>query len=96
MSRSPWRTSTQALAFYRDVLGLEQRADWSSGLDDRLRTAELDEARVFLEGVLASVAAGVVVRDAELLVRSWNKGAEELWGLRADATATARREVPDD
>jgi two-component system, chemotaxis family, CheB/CheR fusion protein len=50
----------------------------------RLRTAELDEVRIFLEGVLSSVAAGVVVLDAELLVRSWNKGAEELWGLRAD------------
>jgi two-component system, chemotaxis family, CheB/CheR fusion protein len=50
----------------------------------RLRTAELDEARVFLEGVLSSVAAGVVVLDGQLLVRSWNSGAEELWGLRAD------------
>jgi two-component system CheB/CheR fusion protein len=50
----------------------------------RLRTAELDEARIFLEGVLSSVAAGVIVLDAELLVRSWNSGAEELWGLRAD------------
>jgi two-component system CheB/CheR fusion protein len=50
----------------------------------RLRTAELDEARIFLEGVLSSVAAGVVVLDAELLVRSWNSGAEELWGLRAE------------
>jgi CheB methylesterase/PAS fold len=27
---------------------------------------------------------GVVVLDSELLVRSWNSGAEELWGLRAD------------
>ena len=50
----------------------------------RIRSAELDEARTFLEGVLSSVAAGVVVLDADLLVRSWNKGAEELWGLRAD------------
>jgi two-component system CheB/CheR fusion protein len=50
----------------------------------RVRTAELDEARTFLEGVLSSVAAGVVVLDAELVVRSWNKGAEELWGLRSD------------
>jgi two-component system CheB/CheR fusion protein len=49
----------------------------------RVRTAELDEARTFLEGVLSSVAAGVVVLDADLTVRSWNKGAEELWGLRA-------------
>ncbi len=50
----------------------------------RVRTAELDEARTFLEGVLSSVAAGVVVLDPETAVRSWNKGAEELWGLRAD------------
>jgi len=50
----------------------------------RERTAELDEARTFLEGVLSSVAAGVVVIDADLKVRSWNKGAEELWGLRAE------------
>jgi two-component system, chemotaxis family, CheB/CheR fusion protein len=50
----------------------------------RIRTAELDEARTFLEGVLSSVAAGVVVLDADLTVRSWNKGAEELWGLRAE------------
>jgi len=50
----------------------------------RVRTAELDEARAFLEGVLSSVAAGVVVLDAGLMVRSWNKGAEELWGLRTD------------
>ena len=34
--------------------------------------------------MLSSVAAGVVVLDSDLLVRSWNKGAEELWGLRAD------------
>ena len=50
----------------------------------RVRTHELDEARTFLEGVLSSVAAGVVVLDSDLMVRSWNKGAEELWGLRAD------------
>jgi two-component system, chemotaxis family, CheB/CheR fusion protein len=50
----------------------------------RVRTAELDEARTFLEGVLSSIAAGVVVLDADLTVRSWNKGAEELWGLRAE------------
>jgi two-component system CheB/CheR fusion protein len=50
----------------------------------RIRTGELDEARTFLEGVLSSVAAGVVVLDAEMRVRSWNRGAEDLWGLRAD------------
>jgi len=49
----------------------------------RLRTGELNEARGFLEGVLSSVGAGIVVLDSELRVRTWNKGAEELWGLRA-------------
>ncbi len=50
----------------------------------RIRSTELEETRFFLEGVLSSIAAGVVVLDAALRVRSWNRGAEELWGLRAD------------
>ncbi|WP_410655971.1 CheR family methyltransferase [Amycolatopsis sp. lyj-112] len=50
----------------------------------RIRGAELDETRMFLEGVLSSVEAGVVVLDGDLQVRGWNRGAEELWGLRAD------------
>ena len=50
----------------------------------RIRTEELDEARAFLEGVLTSVAAGVVVLDSGLKVKSWNRGAIDLWGLRAD------------
>jgi two-component system CheB/CheR fusion protein len=50
----------------------------------RIRSNELDEARAFLEGVLSSIAACVVVLDAELRVRSWNRGAEEMWGLRAE------------
>ena len=50
----------------------------------RTRSAELEEARTFLEGVLSSVAAGVVVLDGDMKVRSWNRGAEDLWGLRSD------------
>ncbi|MFC9434656.1 CheR family methyltransferase [Nocardia sp. NPDC057030] len=50
----------------------------------RIRTDELNETRTFLEGVLSSVAAGVVVLDEQLRVRSWNRGAEEMWGLRFD------------
>jgi two-component system, chemotaxis family, CheB/CheR fusion protein len=50
----------------------------------RTRTSELEEARYFLEGVLSSVGAGLIVLDADLRVRSWNRGAEELWGLRND------------
>src|SRR5205823_4365457 len=50
----------------------------------RIRSTELEEIRTFLEGVLASIAAGVVVLDRNLRVRSWNKGVEELWGMRAE------------
>ncbi|MEU7141030.1 CheR family methyltransferase [Nocardia sp. NPDC046473] len=50
----------------------------------RIRTDELNETRTFLEGVLSSVAAGVVVLDDQLRVRSWNRGAEEMWGLRSE------------
>ncbi|WP_406131474.1 CheR family methyltransferase [Streptomyces sp. NBC_00989] len=50
----------------------------------RIRTDELDEARAFLEAVLTSIAAGVVVLGEDLKVKSWNRGAVDLWGLRAD------------
>ena len=50
----------------------------------RIRSTELDEARGFFEGVLSSIVAGVVVLDGQMLVKGWNRGAEELWGLRAN------------
>ncbi|MEU6842734.1 CheR family methyltransferase [Streptomyces sp. NPDC046716] len=50
----------------------------------RIRSDELDETRAFLEGVLTSIAAAVVVLDKELNVKSWNRGAADLWGLRQD------------
>ncbi|MFC8515774.1 CheR family methyltransferase [Streptomyces sp. NPDC057257] len=50
----------------------------------RVRTEELDEARTFLEAVLTSIAAGVVVLDQNMKVKSWNRGAVDLWGLRPD------------
>ncbi|MFF3642808.1 CheR family methyltransferase [Streptomyces sp. NPDC002564] len=50
----------------------------------RIRSEELDETRAFLEAVLTSIAAGVVVLDSDLKVKSWNRGAVDLWGLRSD------------
>ncbi|MFC8131002.1 CheR family methyltransferase [Streptomyces sp. NPDC057302] len=50
----------------------------------RLRTTDLDEARAFLEGVVTSIAAGVVVLSDDMRARSWNRGAVDLWGLRPD------------
>ncbi|RAJ90375.1 MULTISPECIES: PAS domain-containing protein [unclassified Streptomyces] len=50
----------------------------------RIRSEEMDEARSFLEGVLTSIAAAVVVLDQDFQVKSWNLGAADLWGLRLD------------
>ena len=50
----------------------------------RDRSDELNRVNVFLESILAGFRGGVVVVDGDLMVLVWNKGAEELWGLRAD------------
>lgn len=50
----------------------------------RLRTVELDEVNTFLESVLTSIRAGVVVVDHDMRVVAWNRGAEDLWGLRRE------------
>jgi PAS domain S-box-containing protein len=50
----------------------------------RGRTAELASANSFLQTILTSLRAGVVVVDRQLKVLIWNRHAEELWGLRAD------------
>jgi two-component system CheB/CheR fusion protein len=47
------------------------------------RTDELNDVNSFLESVLASLAAAVVVVDRELRVTAWNDAARELWGLRS-------------
>ena len=48
------------------------------------RTDELNEVNSFLESILGSLTAGVVVLDRELRVTAWNDTARDLWGLRAD------------
>jgi two-component system CheB/CheR fusion protein len=50
----------------------------------RERSNELDDLNDFLESILTSISAGVVVVDPEMRVLVWNHGAEELWGLRRD------------
>ena len=54
-------------------------------INDQLRisTEQLDEANAFLETVLASLRAGVVVVDHDLRIRVWNRRSEDLWGLRS-------------
>jgi two-component system CheB/CheR fusion protein len=50
----------------------------------RERTLQMNQANAFLESVLASVRAGVVVIDSDLTVGTWNSLAEDLWGLRQE------------
>jgi two-component system CheB/CheR fusion protein len=50
----------------------------------RARTGELDRVNTFLESILTSLHRGVVVLNRDLAVLAWNRGAEELWGLRGE------------
>jgi two-component system, chemotaxis family, CheB/CheR fusion protein len=50
----------------------------------RQRTADLDRANAFLNSILTSLQAGVIVVDYQFNILSWNEEAENLWGLRAD------------
>lgn len=52
----------------------------------RERSLELDDAKNFLDSLINSVHLGMVVVDREMRVIVWNRGCEELWGLRADET----------
>src|SRR5262249_26484140 len=48
------------------------------------RGLDLNAANLYLEAILTSLRAAVVVVDGELRVQAWNNGARELWGLSAD------------
>ena len=50
----------------------------------RERTGQLNQSNAFLESVLGSIRAGVVVLDRDLNIESWNSLAEDMWGLRAE------------
>jgi two-component system CheB/CheR fusion protein len=50
----------------------------------RERTAELDTTNGYLNAVLTGLPAGVALINPGMQVRGWNRGAENLWGLRQD------------
>lgn len=50
----------------------------------RERSTELDQVNDFLESILTSLRAGVIVLDLQMRVLAWNRGSEELWGVRRD------------
>jgi two-component system, chemotaxis family, CheB/CheR fusion protein len=50
----------------------------------RERSAELDDARSFLDSLVDSMTMGMIVVDHDMQVVEWNRGSEELWGLRSE------------
>jgi two-component system, chemotaxis family, CheB/CheR fusion protein len=50
----------------------------------RLRTTDLNQANAFLNSILGSWQAGVIVVDRQFDILTWNEEAENLWGLRSD------------
>lgn len=52
----------------------------------RERSIELHDAQTFLDSLVNSIQFGMVVVDREMRVVVWNRGCEELWGLRSDET----------
>ncbi len=50
----------------------------------RERSVELDEAKTFITSLIDSVHMGMVVVDRDMRVVVWNRGSEQLWGLRAE------------
>jgi two-component system, chemotaxis family, CheB/CheR fusion protein len=49
----------------------------------RAYTTELDTANHLLDSIFSGLGGHVIVVDQELNVTFWNKGAEDLWGVRA-------------
>lgn len=52
----------------------------------RERSGQLDDAKNFLDALINSVRLGLVVVDREMRVVVWNRGCEDLWGLRSEET----------
>jgi two-component system, chemotaxis family, CheB/CheR fusion protein len=55
----------------------------------RERSSELNDSRAFLDSLVNSVHLGLVVVDRDMRIAVWNRGCEELWGLRSDETKGA-------
>jgi two-component system, chemotaxis family, CheB/CheR fusion protein len=53
----------------------------------RQRTGELNSVNEFLEAILTAIGVAVAVLDRNQRVQVWNRGAEDLWGLRQDEAA---------
>jgi len=74
---------------------LQSTNDELHTINDELqsRSIELDAARTFVDSLVDSIYLGMTVVDKEMRVLIWNRGCEELWGLRTDETVGAA--LPD-
>ena len=52
----------------------------------RDRSIEITDLNAFMESILGSLEAAVVVLDRDLVVQVWTRQAHELWGLRTEET----------
>ena len=52
----------------------------------RERTLEVTDLNAFMQSILGSLEAAVIVLDRDLVVQVWTPQARDLWGLRADET----------
>jgi two-component system CheB/CheR fusion protein len=52
----------------------------------RDRTTEISALNHFMESILGSLGAAVVVVNRDMIVQVWNQQAEDLWGLRESET----------
>jgi two-component system CheB/CheR fusion protein len=70
---------------------LQSTNDELHTINDELhsRSVELDAARNFVDSLVDSIHLGMTVVDREMRVLIWNRGCEELWGLRTDETVGA-------
>ncbi|BBZ08896.1 chemotaxis protein CheR [Mycolicibacterium doricum] len=50
----------------------------------RERSVELDESRSFVRSLLDSIHLGLIIVDREMRVVAWNRGSEDMWGLRSE------------
>jgi two-component system CheB/CheR fusion protein len=55
-------------------------------INDKLaqRTTELNQLNAFLESIWAGLGGAVAVLDPDLRVLVWNRGSEDLWGVRQE------------
>jgi two-component system CheB/CheR fusion protein len=66
--------------------GLRSATEDVTAINDALRdcTGDLDRVNHALDAILSSLEVGVAVLDRSQRVQVWNRGAEDLWGLRPE------------